>query len=115
MSDFTKYIQNIARTDEIMAKIRSTPITPDKTGLPAGVSYGIGIPTKVCPSSYNLPANSSFDIGDLIDGLKGPTLADSCTRLNTITGLTDFDTVAMGQPNAGAIVNLILQMDGIFK
>ncbi len=108
------YIKRIARTDEIMAKIRAAVGLPDKTSLPSFVGIGSGPTQTACSTTYDLPANSSFDFQALVEGTAGPTLVDPCTRINTITGFTDFDTVSSG-PNAGSTVVLILQMDGVFK
>ena len=114
MSDFSDYIQKIARTDEIMAKIRAAITNPDKPGLKAGLGVASIAPIQQCDTSYQLPANSSFAFIDIIDNGEGPTTSDPCTTLNTITGLVDFNT-SQATLSFGAEVDLILEMDGVFK
>jgi len=107
-------IQQIARSDEIMAKIRANIIPADPNPLPSYVGIGRGPNTVVCDSSYDLPASSSFAFIDIIDNGLGPTPGDACSHINTITGLVDFDT-SQAAATFGAEVDLIIQMDGVFK
>lgn len=109
-------IQQIARSDEIMAKIRANIPAPDPNPLPAYV--GIGRHSEFtngqCDASYGTVAATTFAFIDIIDNGLGPTPGDSCSHANTITGLIDFD-VSIDPPSLGAEVDLILQMDGVFK
>ncbi len=107
-------IQQIARSDEIMAKIRAQVVSPEPNPLPPYIGIA-GQPAAVtCDTSYDLPANSSFAFIDIIDNGLGPTPGDACSHINTITGLVDFDA-SQAPTSFGATVNLILQMDGVFK
>ncbi len=108
------YIKRIARTDEIMAKIRAAVGSTDKTPLPNFIGIGPGPTQTACSTTYDLPANSSFSFQALVEGTAGPTLVDPCTRINTITGFTDFST-SNAPASFGAVVNLVLEMDGVFK
>ncbi len=109
-------IQQIARSDEIMAKIRAAVISPDPQALPAFV--GIGSHTDPaslqCDASWGSIANTSFAFGDIIDNGAGPVPGEPCSHMNTITGLVDLDT-SQAPASFGSVVDLILQMDGVFK
>lgn len=112
MTKFTDNIRKIAKTTELNAKI---PIIPflDKTGIASKRGEGFPINTPpVCALSY-FTSDNAYDIGALLAGTDGPTLGDKCTRVDTITGLTDFD-VSAAPASFGAVVYLVLQPDGVF-
>ncbi len=109
-------IQQIARSDEIMAKIRTAVVNADVNPLPAYV--GIGQHSEVtplqCDPSYGSIAATTFAFIDIIDNGLGPTPGNKCSHINTITGLVDFDT-SVAPATFGAEVDLILEMDGVFR
>ena len=112
--NYNDLIQRIARSDEIMAKIRAATPQPNINPLPAYTGFGVQPVLQVCDSSYDLPINSSFAFIDIIDNGLGPTPGDKCSHINTLTDLTDFDT-SQAAASFGAQVNIIMQMDGVFK
>ncbi len=105
-------IRKIARTAELDAKIRSIPEPTDRSSIPSTRGVSERTPEQVCAAYYGLRDNS-YDIGALLAGTVGPTLADQCSRLNTITGLTDVDP-AENVENLDGVVHLVLQIDGVF-
>jgi hypothetical protein len=115
MSKFTDNIKKIARSAEIEAKIKVIPPKTDKANIPSerGIGTKVADPGEdVCALFYSQAPNS-YDIGDLLAGTAGPTLSDGCSRLDTITGLTDVD-VSEEVATEGATVLLVIQTDGIF-
>lgn len=103
-------IKKIARTDELDKKIKKVDL-PQNRGTwegNRGIATSNVTPDTVCPLYYSTSDNS-YDIGDIIDGVAGPQLGDKCARINSVTGLTDFDTTF-----AGDTVHLVIQLDGIF-
>ncbi len=114
MTKFVDNIKKIAQVRELNQKIKTIPFV-DKSSIPSRRGVGLPIPTQQeqCNIIYTTRSNS-YDIGDILSGAAGPILNDHCDHINTITGLTDFDLSQAG-PTFGAIVNLIIQLDGVFK
>ena len=112
MATFKENIRKIARTAEIEAKIKNKEIPVNRGDWEGGRGIAINNPPAVCALHYTTDANT-YDIGDIIDGLAGPTIGDQCSRLDTITGLTDFAT-SVATASFGAIVHLTIQVDGNF-
>lgn len=114
MATFKENIKKIARTAELEAKIKKIDLPRNRGEWEGGRGIGLNDvqPQDVCPIFYSTTPNS-YDIGDIIDGLAGPTIGDECSRINTITGLTDFD-VSVADDYVGATVFLVIQLDGIF-
>lgn len=114
MASLKDNIKKIARTDELEKKIRKIDLPQDRGVWEGsrGVAINTAVPEAICPLYYSTSDNS-YDIADLLAGTVGPQLGDKCARLNTITGLVDFDT-SIAVDYIGADVNLIIQMDGEF-
>lgn len=110
MATLKDSIRKIAKTQELEKKIKKVELPIDR-GTWEG-SRGVGVrnnlPETICPLFYSTNPNS-YDIADLLAGTVGPALGDECAKLNTITGLTDFDETA-----AGETVHLIIQLDEVF-
>ncbi len=115
MTKFVDNIRKMAQTTELNQKIPVLPFL-DKPSIPTQRGEGFPQPgntKKVCNLIYTTRANS-YDIADILSGTTGPILNDECDHIDTITGLTDFDLSQAG-PTFGAVVNLIIQVDGLFK
>ncbi len=112
MSKFTDNIRKIARSAEIEAKIKVLPSFIDRGEWAGGRGISSKDPTDTCPLFYSTRDNT-YDIGAILAGTAGPKLGDKCAKLDSITGLTDFD-VSQAFDSAGAEVLLIVQLDGIF-
>ncbi len=112
MSKFVDNIRKIARSAEIEAKIKVLPSIVDRGEWEGGRGITTNDPGDTCPAFYSTRDNT-YDIGDILAGTAGPTLADKCAKLDSITGLTDFDT-SHATASLGAVVYLIVQLDGIF-
>lgn len=112
MATFKENIRKIARTAELEAKIKAKDLPINRGPWDGARGIADAVMPDVCALFYSTNPNS-FDIGDLLAGTAGPTLADKCSRLDTITGLTDFDT-SEAIDSLGADVFLIIQVDGNF-
>lgn len=112
MSKFTDNIRKIARTVAIESKIKVLPSFLDIQGWGGGRGITSQDVSDLCPLHYTTDPNT-YDIADLLAGTVGPKLGNNCAKLDTITGLTDFD-VSEATASAGAVVHLIIQLDGIF-
>ncbi len=112
MATFKENIRKIANTAEIEAKIKNKELPVNRGDWEGGRGIAINNPPAVCALHYSTDPNT-YDIGDLLAGTAGPTIGDPCSRLDTITGLTDFDT-SIADDSVGATVLLIVQMDGNF-
>ncbi len=113
MSKLADYLKTIAKTEYLDAKIKAAKANSDKPSVPASRGTAIQSVATECALHYATDANS-FDFASILSGAEGPTIADPCSRINTITGLTDLDT-SQASASLGAIVHLIIQMDGVFK
>ncbi len=112
MSKFTDNIRKIANTAEIEAKIKNKEAPVNRGDWEGGRGIAINNPPATCALHYSTDANT-YTISALLAGTAGPTISDPCTRLDTITGLTDFDT-SQATASLTAVVLLIVQMDGNF-
>lgn len=112
MSKFTDNIRKIARSAEIEAKIKAQADEPSRGTWEGGRGISSSDPTDTCPAYYSTRDNT-YDIGDILAGAAGPKLGDKCAKLDSITGLMDFDK-SEASGNIGGDVNLIIQLDGIF-
>lgn len=117
MSNLIDYLRKIAKTRYLDDKIKTTQPLSDKPAVPSsrGVGYADLPPSntpKVCEIHFSTDANS-YDIADILAGTAGPTVAEQCSMLNTVTGLTDLDT-SQASASLTAVVHLIIQIDGIF-
>ncbi len=111
MSKFTDNIKKIARTSELEKKIKN-PVAPvDRGEWEGGRGIITAPPVDVCPLFYSTRDNT-YDIAAILAGTAGPSLADKCAKLDSITGLTDVDT-SQATASFGAVVHLIVQLDGI--
>lgn len=112
MTKFTDNIRKIARTTEIEAKIKVLPSFIDRGEWEGGRGITSKDPEDTCPLFYSTRDNT-YDIGDILAGTAGPKLGEKCAKLDSITGLVDFDT-SEAEATLGAEVNLIIQLDGVF-
>lgn len=112
MATFKENIRKIARTKEIEEKIKAKDLPINRGPWDGGRGIASATLPDVCALFYSQGANS-FNIADLLDGSVGPTLADPCSRIDTLTGLVDFD-LSEATASAGAVVNLTIQLDGVF-
>ena len=112
MATFKENIRKIAKTSELEAKIKNKELPINRGTWEGGRGIAINNPSPVCALSYSTNPNS-YSITDLLAGTAGPTINDQCSRLDTITGLTDFAT-SIAIDSLGATVLLIVQMDGNF-
>jgi len=112
MATFKDNIRKIANTAEIEAKIKNKEAPVDRGDWEGGRGISINNPPVVCALHYSTDPNT-YDITDILAGTAGPTIGDPCSRLDTITGLVDFDT-SLATASLGAVVNLIVQVDGNF-
>ena len=113
MKNLNSHIRKIARTDDLARRIKAPLPVADRQPIAANRGIGIQDPTSTCNIKYSLRENS-YDIGLLLSGLDGPTLQEPCSFINTLTGLTDFNT-SQDTNSFGATVNLVIQLDGLFK
>lgn len=110
MASLQDSIRKIAKTVELEKKIKKVDL-PLNRGVwegGRGVAINNAAPQTVCPLFYSTNPNS-FDIADILAGIAGPALGDECAKLNTVTGLTDFD-----ETPAGETVTLVIQLDEVF-
>ncbi len=112
MSKFTDNIRDIARTLSIESKLKVLPSFIDRQGWAGGRGITDGDVHDICPLHYSTDPNT-YSISGLLAGTEGPKLGNHCAKLYTITGLTDFDT-SEAVASFGAVVNLIIQLDGNF-
>jgi len=112
MATFKENIRKIARTKEIEEKIKAKDLPVNRGPWDGGRGIASATLPDVCALFYSDGPNS-FNIADLLAGTVGPTLADPCSRIDTLTGLVDFDT-AENTANFGGEVTLIVQLDGVF-
>ncbi len=112
MSKFTDNIRKIARSAEIEAKIKIIPPDVDRGEWQGGRGVMSKSPVDTCPLFYSTRDNT-YDIGDILAGTAGPKLGDKCAKLDSVTGLEDYDK-SIAPSSAGADVFLIIQLDGIF-
>ncbi len=112
MSKFTDGIRAIARTIFIESKIKLLPSFLDRQGWGGGRGITSADVADICPIHYTTDPNS-YDIAALLAGTVGPKLSNHCAKLDTITGLTDFDT-STAVDTLGATVHLVIQLDGVF-
>ncbi len=112
MATFKENIRKIARTKEIEEKIKAKELPINRGPWDGGRGIASATLPDVCALFYS-EGDNSFDIADLLAGTVGPTLADPCSRIDTLTGLVDFDT-SEAVDSLGATVFLIVQLDGNF-
>ncbi len=108
MATFKQNIKKISRALEEKIKNINLPTNRGEWEGGRGIGVNTNQPDDICPLFYSTNPNS-YDIADILAGTVGPTVGDKCARLNTITGLTDFD-----QTTGGDDVTLIVQLDGNF-
>lgn len=112
MSKFIDNVRKIARTVEIEAKIKVLPSIVDRGEWEGGRGITSKDPVDTCPLFYSTRDNT-YAIADILAGTAGPTLGDKCALLDSVIGLTDLDT-SEATASFGAIVHLIIQLDGNF-